>query len=178
MTKKITIVTGSVRPNSVGDKLLPLVEAELKKHEGVEVRVANLKELNLPFVDSETIPAAEGFAPTHESVKEWQKIVQDSDGVVLLTPEYNNQISAVQKNAIDWLYEDWKDKKISIVGYSWSGAEPVIELLERLIKKVGAVSTGAPAKLRFKQEVDLYGTILDQKAVDEQIHEMVKNLIS
>lgn len=179
MSKTITIVTGSARPNSLGTKtILPLVKAELEKNKDVTVRVADLKELDMPFVDSEVIPAAEGYAPPHDSVKKWQEIVQASDGFVFLVPQYNNQISAIQKNAVDWLYDDWKDKVVSFVGYSWGGSEAVIEMMDKLMVKVGAKPLPTSAKLFFKKDIDLDGTLLDEKLVEQKIADTVKELLS
>lgn len=178
MSKTITIVTGSARPNSLGTKILPLVKAELEKSKDVTVQVADLKELNMPFVDSEVIPAAEGYEPSHDTVKKWQEIVQSSDGFVFLVPQYNNQISAIQKNAVDWLYDDWKDKTVSFVGYSWGGSEAVIEMMDKLMVKVGAKPLPTSAKLFFKKDIDLDGSLLDEKLVEKKIAETVKELLS
>lgn len=178
MSQTITIVTGSARPNSVGAALLPLVRAELEKHEDVAVQVADLKQLDLPFVDSEIIPSSDDFAPTHDSVKRWQQIVQTSDKLILIAPEYNNQISALQKNALDWLYADWVGKQIAIVAYSWSGGTPVVELLDKLIVKVGATPVATPTQLYFKKDIDLDGTILDQTSVDDKIRQTVDELLA
>lgn len=177
MSKTITIVTGSARPNSAGAKILPLVREELEKRDGVTVQIADLAEINMPFVDSEAIPAAEEFTPHHESVKNWQKIVQSSDGFVFLVPEYNNQISAIQKNAIDWLYPDWKDKNVSFVGYSWGGAAAPIELLNKLITKVGAKPLATAANLFFTKDIELDGTIIDESTVKNKIAATVDELV-
>lgn len=178
MSKVITIVTGSARPNSVGAKLLPLVQRELEKYDSVSVQVADLADINMPFVDTEIIPADEGFSPKHKSVQEWQKTVQSSDGFIFLVPEYNNQISAIQKNAIDWLYPDWKGKKMSFVGYSWGGAALVVELLNKLAIKVGAEPLPTATNLFFTKDIELNGTIIDEDLVEKKISQTVAELVS
>lgn len=175
--KTITIVTGSARSNSVGATLVPLVQKELEK-QGATVRLADLKELDMPFVDAEIIPSAEDFVPPHDSVKQWQDIVTSSDGLILLAPEYNSQISAIQKNAFDWLYTDWIDKPIAIVGYGWSGATTVVELLNKLITRVGAKPLTVPAQLYFKKDIELDGTILDAETVESKIAAAVEELVA
>lgn len=173
MTKTITIMTGSVRPNSVGDKLLPLVQKSLED-EGATVRVASMKELQLPFVDSEVIPAAEEFVPTHESVIAWKKLVDESDGLVMLTPEYNYQMSAVQKNAIDWLYQEWKDKPVGVVSYGWGGGEKSFVMLEALLEKVEAKLLPEAAHLYFTKDISPTGDVIEGSSVEEKIAQVIE----
>lgn len=49
---------------------------------------------------TETGRASDGIP---KSVTELKKELADSDGLLLATPEYNNSIPGVLKNAIDWL---------------------------------------------------------------------------
>ena len=102
MAKTIIIMTGSVRPQSVSEALLPLVQKTVEAT-GAQVHIANLKELALPFFDGDTSPADEKFQIPHASVQSWSNMVSRADGIIMLTPEYNHQLSGVQKNAIDWL---------------------------------------------------------------------------
>lgn len=168
MSKNITILTGSMRPNSVGDRLLPIVRKELEAS-GATVEVADVKELNLPFVDSAITPAAESFEITHDSVQAWQKMVRRSDSLVLLVPEYNNQPSAVQKNAIDWLYADWKDKPVGVVSYGWGGGQLAAELIHKLMVKVGANPLEKTAALFFGKDITPEGDIVDEQSVRSQV---------
>ena len=93
--KTIIIMTGSVRPNSVSKVLLPVVK-ELVETEGAKAEIANLEDLNLPFFDGESSPASDDFVISHQSVQDWSNMVSQVDGVIMLTPEYNNQLSGVQ----------------------------------------------------------------------------------
>lgn len=176
MSKNIMILTGSARPNSTGDKILPVVVSAIEEV-GAKATVADVRELNLPFYDGRNIPAAEDYTPENENAQKFQKMVQEVDGVVLLTPEYNNQMSAIQKNAIDWLYSDWKDLPFTVVGYSWSGGEPLLDQVDRLVKKVEGVYKNTAAQLYFTKDIDLEGNILDEEGVKEKISTAVKSVI-
>ena len=98
----VLVVTGSVRPNSVNEKVIPIVVAELEA-QGATTTVADLKKLALPFYDAPVPPASPDFSPTHENVKAWTSQVAEADGVVFVTPEYNHTMSPLQLNAIDWI---------------------------------------------------------------------------
>lgn len=176
MSKKIMVLTGSSRPNSAGDKVLPHITSAIEEL-GATAVVADLRELDLPFFDEDHIPAAEGYQPKNENAKKFQELVQNSDGVVLLSPEYNNQMSAIQKNAFDWLYTDWKDKPVSVVGYSWTGVTPVLEQIEKLVKKVDGDYKGEAAQLFFTKDIDLEGNLLDENGAKEKISGAVKAVV-
>lgn len=169
MSQTITILTGSMRPNSVGDALLPLVREELESRDNVTVQVADVKEMKLPFVDTPVTPMHESFEPVHDSVKAWQKVVAESDALVLLAPEYNYQPSAVQKNAIDWLGAEWKDKPAGIVSYGWGGGQSSAELLVKLLSKVEARPLDTMASLFFTRDISLEGEVLNVDRVRSQI---------
>lgn len=159
--KTIVIMTGSVRPNSVNEALLPVVKQAIEA-EGATVKVANLKEMELPFFDGATSPADESFQIPHESVRAWSDMVSQADGVVMLTPEYNNQLSGVQKNAVDWLFKEWQNKPIAAICYGWGGGELSGEMLQKLIAKVGAVSVEPWTHLYFTKNIALDGSIIDE----------------
>ena len=110
----IVVVTGSVRPNSANEKVVPVVVSVLEQ-KGAEVTIADLKQLDLPIFDNPIPPSAPEFAPTDERVIAWTKLVADADGVVRVTPEYNHTMSPVQLNAIDGIFKEREDKPVSLV---------------------------------------------------------------
>lgn len=59
---KVLVIPGSLRPNSVGNKLIPSVEAALAKHDNVEVEVATADDIRLPLFDASYVPAGGGGA--------------------------------------------------------------------------------------------------------------------
>src|SRR5678816_4864481 len=65
--------------------------------EGVRVELGSIKDIPLYDGDVET---ASGLPNAAEQLK--AQVVQ-CDGLLLVTPEYNNGIPGVFKNAIDWL---------------------------------------------------------------------------
>ncbi len=175
----ILVVTGSVRPNSVNEKVVPLAVAELEK-QGATVTVADLKELNLPFFDAPTSPTAPDFAPTNESVLQWTQLVKDADGVLFVTPEYNHTISPVQINAIDWIGKEWEDKKIALVGYGWTSGGAQAHAVAReafsvvLKAKVGDEQTN----LFLGKHLSPAGDVVEQDEVSRKIAATVTELLA
>lgn len=165
----ILVVTGSVRPNSVNEKIVPIV-VDMATAKGADVTVANLGEINLPFFDNPVPPASPDFAPTDERVQAWTDMVSKADGVILVTPEYNHTMTPVQLNAIDWISKEWADKPVGLVGYGWGGAQ----LSHATAREVLAVNLKArvgdnQASLFFMQDLAADGSVTDQESVDKKI---------
>jgi chromate reductase, NAD(P)H dehydrogenase (quinone) len=92
---RILGLSGSLRRASLNTALLRAA-VELAP-EGVTLEVATLH--GIPLYDGD-LEAAEGLPSAVEALKE--RVVA-SDGVLLASPEYNNGIPGVFKNALDWL---------------------------------------------------------------------------
>lgn len=174
----VLVVSGSVRVNSVNEKVVPVVVGALEAR-GVAVTVADLKEIDLPFFNEPLPPTDPNFAPTDERVLRWTKLVDEADGVVLVTPEYNHTMTPVQLNAIDWIGKEWEDKPVALVGYGWrSGAgQAHATAREALAVNLKAKVGDDQANMFFMKELGPDGTILDEAAVSEKVGAAVDELL-
>lgn len=174
---KLLIVKGSVRPNSVNRVIVDAIKKDLETCADVEVRVADLKELNLPFFDAPTTPSSEAYEIPYESVERWSEMVDEADGVIFAVPEYNHSMSAVQKNAIDWLYKEWKDKPVAFVGYGWHAGNNSLAQF-KIIGSVVKWSLREPTTgLQFKKELELDGSFIDEAAIQSSIRATLDGLL-
>ena len=85
---------GSLRKESWNRKLLRLA-IEAAREAGLEVREFDLSDVPLYNADVE----AAGFPPAVEALR---RAVTEAAALIIATPEYNNSIPGVLKNAIDW----------------------------------------------------------------------------
>lgn len=166
MSKKILVVTSSIRSTRSSDNILSIINEEIKNFD-LDVSYADFKEMPLPFFNSAIIPSGEDFGPTDENVKKWTKMVDTADVVLILSAEYNHSYTAVIKNAIDWIYEEWKDKPVAFIGYGWvGGARAIKHLRDVLVGGIAAKPMEIEANLRFTKEINLDGTPTDTKAAE------------
>lgn len=174
----ILVVTGSVRPNSANSKVVPVVVDALTA-KGANVTIADLAEMGLPFYNDPMPPSAPEFAPTDERVQAWTKMVADADGVVLVTPEYNHTMSPVQLNAIDWVFKEWEDKPVALIGYGWrSGAgQAHATAREALAVNLKAKVGDKQANMFFMKDLNPDGSVLDTAAVDGKIGAAIDELL-
>jgi NAD(P)H-dependent FMN reductase len=88
-------ISGSLRSGSLNTRLLAAA-AQLTEA-GTTLEVASIRGIQLYDGDLES---ASGIP---QAVRDLKARVMASDGLLLATPEYNNGIPGVFKNAIDWL---------------------------------------------------------------------------
>jgi len=132
----ISVIVGSTRENRFSEKPAKWILQHLKKREGVDARLLDLRDFPMPFFDEPATPAMPGRAPyKNEFVQRWTAAIAQSDGFVFVTPEYNYGTSAVLKNAVDWVYPEWNRKAAGFVSYgSAMGARAVQQLRESAIE--------------------------------------------
>jgi chromate reductase len=117
-------ISGSLRRGSFNTALLRAA-VELMP-EGVQLRIETINDIPLYNGDIE----AEGI-PVR--VAELKKQLSTADGLLIATPEYNNSIPGVLKNAIDWLSRPVADiktvfggKPVALMGASPGGFGTVL----------------------------------------------------
>jgi NAD(P)H-dependent FMN reductase len=132
----ISVIVGSTREGRFSEKPAHWILQHLKKCDGVDARLLDLRDFPMPFFDQPAPPAAPGRpAYQNEVVQRWTTAIAQSDGFVFVTPEYNYGPAAVLKNAIDWVYPEWKRKPACFVSYgSVGGVRSVQQLRETMIE--------------------------------------------
>ena len=114
----ISVIVGSTREGRFSEKPAKWILQHLKKRDGVDARLLDLRDFPMPFFDQPVTPAMPGRPPfKNEVVQRWTAAIAQSDGFVFVTPEYNYGPSAVLKNAIDWVYPEWHRKAACFVSY-------------------------------------------------------------
>ena len=92
---KIIGISGSLRSGSYNAALLRAAAGVMPPTATLEISTIK----GIPLYDGD-VEAQEGMPAAVTALKEQ---IAAADGVLLVTPEYNNSIPGVMKNAIDWL---------------------------------------------------------------------------
>src|SRR3546814_20835866 len=87
-------ISGSLRRHSFNSGLLRAARANMP--DGARLNIASISGIPLYNADVEE---EEGIP---QSVADLKEAIAKADGLLLATPEYNNSIPGVFKNAIDW----------------------------------------------------------------------------
>lgn len=97
LAPKLLAFAGSTRTNSYNKKLVKIA-AEGAKKAGAEVTFIDLRDFPLPLFDEDLEKKR-----TPDDAKRLKQLFLAADGFIISSPEYNSSISAVLKNAIDWV---------------------------------------------------------------------------
>ena len=106
---RISIISSSIRTGRKSHNVALYFEKYLSDNYPVIVEVLDLKEFDFPLFKA---PFKYQKSPSESIVQFRDKIIA-SDGVLVVTPEYNGSFPASLKNVIDLLYEEWHRKPIA-----------------------------------------------------------------
>ena len=175
--KKITVLVSSVRKVRAADNILSFVKKNLETYDDVEFKVVDLKDLELPFFDSSKLPTDETFKIPYDNVRVWSDAVESADGVIMLTPEYNHSLSAAQKNAIDWLFNEWTDKPVAFVAYGWYAGAHTLAQLQEISTVIKWKPVEKSAGLQFTKDIELDGSSIDGGLATQIVGETLDLLV-
>lgn len=176
---KIIGISGSLREGSYNTSLLRLAATMMP--DGTTLALGEIKGIPLYDGDAE---AAEGI-PT--AVSELKDAIAMADGILLATPEYNNSMPGVLKNAIDWLSRPpadikrvFGDKPIGLIGASPGGFGTILSQNAWLpvLRTLGTRPWfgGRLLVSRAHKVFDESGAMTD-KAVEEQLRQFMEGFI-
>lgn len=162
----ISIISASVRVKRNSHRVALFLQNFITASNLATVEILDLKAYDFPVFDERLsymqtpLPAALDFA-SH---------IKSSDGVIVVTPEYNGGYPASLKNAIDLLYAEWKRKPVGIATVSAGafGGSQVGTSLSFSLLKIGALVT--PAVFRVSTVQDAYdenGMPVDKEASEK-----------
>lgn len=146
------IIWGSSRTGRKGGVVTDWVKQQISADKRFEVDFVDLRELDLPFLDEPTSPFSMQSPDeyTHPEGRTWAERVGASDGVILITPEYNHGPPGVLKNTLDWVGAPWKDKPVGLISYGGiSGGTRAVEQLRSITIELGLINVAKAIHFPF-----------------------------
>lgn len=173
--RKISIISSSVRKGRNSHRIALFFKKYLEEHKLATVEILDLARYNFPLFEErlkyQKSPAAETV--------DFAAKVKSSDGIIVITPEYNGGYPASLKNVIDLLYDEWYHKPIAISTVSESnfGGAQVITSLQFLFWKMRALTVPAMFPVpnvtdSFDENGNFTGTSFPEKRVANFINEL------
>ena len=124
---KIAVIIGSTRAARFGHVPAQWILGVAKKRKDIDVELVDLRDYELPFFDE---MATNLWVPSKDpKAIAWQKKIDEFDGYIFVSAEYNHSIPAPLKNALEQAYKEWIHKPAAYVGYGGVGAARAIEHL-------------------------------------------------
>lgn len=175
---KVLGISGSLRRGSYNSALLRAATRLMPPESTLEIASIRGVPLYDGDIEAQGIPAA---------VTQLKEAIVKADGVLLVTPEYNNSIPGVFKNAIDWLSRPASDikrvfggKPFAIIGTSPGPFGTVLSQNAWLsvLRTLGTQTWfgGRLAVARAANVFDESGSIKDP-AVEEQLKQFLAGYV-
>jgi NAD(P)H-dependent FMN reductase len=102
----LVIISSSVRRERKSHNVALYFQHYLEENNLASSEILDLKEYNFPIFQ-DTIKT---LKDPSANVIDFANKIKSSDGIIIVTPEYNGSFPASLKNAIDLLYDEWHGK--------------------------------------------------------------------
>jgi len=111
----LQVIIASTRPGRVGPGIAQWFYDVAVKDGGFDVELVDLADFNLPVFNEPGAPARAEYE--FDYTKRWSSSVARADAFVFVMPEYNHGYNAALKNALDYLFREWRYKAVGLVSY-------------------------------------------------------------
>ena len=169
-------LSGSLRAGSLNTSLLRAAAKAMPQ--GVTLEIGTIK--GIPLYDGD-VEATQGLPDTVVKLKE--RVVA-TDGLLLVTPEYNNSLPGVFKNAVDWLSRPSADiprvfgkRPVGVIGASPGGFGTLLSQTAWLpvLKTLGTAAYFG-GRLQVSRADDVFDE--EGKLVDDRIREQLRKYLA
>jgi NAD(P)H-dependent FMN reductase len=128
---RVAVVIGSTRPTRICPDIAKWVRDVSQDESPLRYELLDLAEINLPLLDEPLKAALQQYE--HEHTRAWSRLVSSYSGFVFVFPQYNWGYPGVLKNALDYLYHEWRDKPATCVTYGTRGGGKGAEQLRGVL---------------------------------------------
>lgn len=121
---RIGIILGSTRQGRVSEEVGNWVLEQAKEFGEAQYEVVDIRDYDLPLL---------GTTSDDKGIIKWNQKLEELDGFVFVTAEYNHSIPASLKNALDSAREPWNNKAAGIISYGSVGGARAAEHLRGIL---------------------------------------------
>jgi NAD(P)H-dependent FMN reductase len=173
---KLKVITSTNREASKGIIIANWI-TELANASGkFDVELLDLRAIGLPFMDEPHHPRLQQYQHAH--TKQWSAKIGESDAFIIVLGEYNFSIPAPIKNALDYLFNEWKHKPFGIVSYGGvSGGLRATQMLKQVITSFNAMPISESVTLPFfAKSINEEGQFVPEEPVIKSANAMINAL--
>lgn len=144
----IKIITSTTREGRKGDIIANWMFELTRQTNLFKTEMLDLTTINLPLMDEPHHPRLQQY--THEHTKKWSEQIQSADGFIIILGEYNFGFPAPIKNALDYLFNEWKYKPVGLVSYGGvSGGLRASQMLKLVLTALSMMPIPAQVNIPF-----------------------------
>lgn len=164
---RLLFFAGSAREGSHNKQLARLGQ-KIAEANGIEANFVDLADYHMPIYHGD-LEDAEGVP---ERARAFKALLEQYDGVMIVTPEYNSSIPALLKNTLDWVSrvrdepDVFKTRVFAVSGASPGYYGAMRALLQlRQILAVGLGATVIPQQMALPKSIQAFdddGSLADE----------------
>lgn len=148
MAANLKIIIGSTRPGRAGPAVAAWFHELALQHAAFHAELIDLATVGLPLLNEPEHPRHGRYA--HEHTKRWSQIIAAGDAYVFVVPEYNHGYNAATKNALDYLYHEWRNKPVGFVSYGGVAAGTrSVQMLIQVVTTLGMIPAVTSVNIPF-----------------------------
>jgi len=167
----VPLLLGTPRKNRASENVARWVFSEMEKCGEIEPQFFDVCDFEIPHGEYGTEIA--------DRFPEWRDAIKRSDGLVIVTPEYNHGYPGSMKAVLDLLLREYVHKAVAFVGVSagpWGGTRG-IEACVPMVRELGLAATFTDLNFpAVKSKFDEQGNLLDP-AYDGRVRSFLDELI-
>jgi NAD(P)H-dependent FMN reductase len=152
----VPVLLGTSRKKRHSVHVAKWLVGEIEKRSDLETRLFDVAEFNFPNDDY-------GQEIKH-LFPEWRDTIIKSDGLIVVSPEYNHGYPGALKSVLDLLLKEYIHKAVAFVGVSaglWGGTR-VIESMVPMVRELGLAATFTDLNFpKVEKTFDAEGKLLD-----------------
>lgn len=173
---KISIISTSVRKGRRSHRVALYFKRYLEENGLASAEILDLDKYRFPIFE-ERLRFQESPG---KKVIEFASKIRESDGIIIVTPEYNGGYPASIKNIIDLLYDEWHRKPVAISTVSDGnfGGTQVIISLQFILWKIRAWTVPAMFPVPNVQDnFDENGNLKGNPAMEKRTKNFISELM-
>ena len=165
------IIAGTTRPNRLSKSIADWVYKTASTRKDVSFELVDVADYNLPVFDEPRSPMMQQYE--HDHTKKWSEKIQQADGYIFVTGEYNHSIPGVFKNAVDFLNHEWRNKALGFVSYGSAGGARAVEHWRGVAGELHMADVREALHLYLGKDFDQDGQFAPTEAHADQLQKII-----
>jgi len=172
----IKIITSTTREGRKGIAVANWITELAKRSDNYNIELLDLAKINLPFMDEPNHPRLQKYQ--HEHTKRWSETIAAADAFIIVLGEYNFGFPAPIKNAIDYLFNEWRYKPVAFVSYGGvSGGLRSTQMLKQVVTALNMMPIVDQVNIPFFAKlIDDKGTFMPNETITKSAEVMFSEL--
>ena len=174
---QLKIITSTTRQGRKGHIVAKWITELATANGNFQVELLDLAEINLPFMDEPNHPRLQQYQ--HEHTKRWSAKINEADAFIIVLSEYNFGFPAPIKNALDFLFNEWKHKPVAFVSYGGiSGGLRSTQMLKQVVTALNMMPVVESVAIPFfNQYINDEEEFHPDEKVEKSAHGMFTELL-